>query len=325
MSESKYEIWSDIFSLEDAAAWQDVGIEQRIALQWLEWGADLEVALLVGGNYPDYSDVPDIAFRESAGLSLSEAADWRDLGVSSDSVTPISAGKAVESGLAYSEWAPFMRLVGADSHFLWSVCNEFARDNVFDCFHDLIRAGVPVEEAPIRRWLGLTAEQIFDSVDRGFRGAAEYAPYALSSINSNEAEYLAASYGLHHERVVQLWHVLQAGVTADVAIPWIKAGFSGVETVTWLSAGFTVTVAVQWCTARFSTSDSSLWIRAGIHQPTEALEWARHSIDPDDASAWSTAGFTPGEAKLWATGGVAPTQAAARREAGLRPVAKWSL
>ncbi len=324
-SESKYQIWGDDFSPEVAKGWQDAGIDEEIALLWIEWGADLEVALLLGGN-GDYSDVPSLAFRAVAGLSLSEAADWYGLGVSGYSHEPTFVGKAIESGLAYSEWAPFMRLVGGDdSYIVAAACSNFGRENAFECFGDLIQAGVLVEEPAIRRWLGLTAVQIFDSVDRGFKSADDYKPYAQSNINANEAGYLAAHYRLRPERVIQLWHVLQAGITVDVAIPWIMAGYSGAVALVWLGAGFSDPVAVQWHNARFSPSESSLWIQAGIHQPAEARAWARHSIDPAGALAWSTAGFAPDEAASWASSGAGPAQAAARREAGLQPPARSGL
>jgi hypothetical protein len=208
----------------------------------------------------------------------SELWDWSDL----EGITAVQAGRWCDAGMAPAE------------------LRRLFQDRVLEADADpmeLRRAGVPLTYEGALRWGGLTAEQIYDAIDRGFEDASTYEPFAGSAIRADEVEEL-------REAGIERW--LGQGLTVD-------------EAAMWMSGGFAPSTAKRWAKLLATPAEVRAWQELGVGNPSQVRAWIRAGFDVESVGEWLRHGFDPEEAGEWRLAGADASTAARRAAAGLRP------
>jgi hypothetical protein len=197
--------------------------------------------------------------------------------------------------------------------------------------------GIKPTKAALQRWRGLGKYEISNAIDRGFKSAAEYLPFAQSTLDVDVVESIrkAAKRNLSPSEVLRFHDLTRQGLNSTVALRWLKSdefdvariglfeknGISAPKAKSWKLAGFSLTetiwfnlrgvdnsdVGVEWLALSGNLVELERWINGGRFSPSEARSWRDAEFSPEDAARWAAIGASPREAGKWQDLGKLPS------------------
>ena len=213
----------------------------------------------------------------TVGLQPSEALQWLELGN-----TPREAALAKDAGLRPCSTPTEIRL-----------------------------AGLSLSKENLSRWHGLNHKQILGAIDRGFTSAEDYAPFASSTIDSNEVARLrkSAPEGFPSHFLQRFGELVSAGVSRSFAAELSKFDKLLVKQIVELERlGLDSRLISEWCRGIGNHSIRMAWLE--LEEPPsfiDAQPWIRKELGAKDYAKFKDlmrAGMTSLDASWWATCGI---------------------
>ncbi len=206
--------------------------------------------------------------------------------------------------------------------------------------------GLPTDTAFVETWAGFDAATILDAIDRGFTSGEQFAPWADTDADINEAAELAAVLSDDIDAAKALKHLRSGRTPAEIAYA-DEAGIKVKQALDWIDRGLSAQAAANWSSAGFSANRAAVWAEV-VADPEVArlLETVGFDVDsareqrPDDgwtahvvrrrvaldagaseevADEWAATSLPDRKLAKWVASGVPPSDAAEWLERGLRP------
>lgn len=317
VTRSDLELWK--YSLDSLSLSAMVDVISR----WREWGMlnPLELFRLAYKNLVSCSveDPPPISLKTRWGMELLDLFRW-------ESTIRSHQWRHHEDLYEYScmfeswDWSlledfleiavPLDQTMSLLASLTWSFCGDEDKNSgdLPEMINSLNQAGLPLSEANLEKWWGLSSVEILELIDSGMTDSVSITGRRL---------------GVAHEQL-EIFKTLHADLSWD---DWIAANF--------ITAGLTLT-DWEWLTSEdlidecvcLVTDNDGLtpevfrsMIELGFDASDEEtlIAWWSTGMTPQDAANWRRDGFRPDEALAWNLVGITPEVARRRQGQGIKP------
>lgn len=180
---------------------------------------------------------------------------------------------------------------------------------------EIRRAGLSLSKENLSRWNGLDHTQILEAIDRGFTSTEDYAPFASSTLDSDEVVRLrdSAPEGFPRHLLERFGELLAAGVSRSFAAELSKFEKLLIKQIVELEElSIDSKLISEWCSKVGNHSTRMAWLRLEVPPNFVAAQpWISKELGPKDYLRFKdlmNEGMTSSEASWWAEFGTSPEE-----------------